>query len=225
MVAVSLAMRLLLLAGPVETSSCGTANLSIASGQGVDAGVQESVTENGTVLCLKGLTSISFSFVGTVNGRKTQFYSPPLAPVCPDNHDDCVLVASDADGMRWGLRLKGGVLSACVAGGPLPSKVCAVVPPVGDTPTETKGLGVGMTGPVLMAGGRLEMPPGVMPGLVVVRCTLTKDGLATGCVVVNHVHDAKEWTVLEHLAHQRYFPVTFRGRPVQVSYVFNFRFE
>jgi TonB family protein len=61
-------------------------------------------------------------------------------------------------------------------------------------------------------------------GLVLVRCVLPVDGHPRNCKILKSLPDLDE-AVLAALAVSRYQPVTYLGRPVEVSYVFSFRFK
>jgi protein TonB len=57
-----------------------------------------------------------------------------------------------------------------------------------------------------------------------VRCVITTTGTLQGCRVLQSL-PYLEQPVLEALAHRRYTPVLFPGRPVNVAYVIPLRFE
>jgi protein TonB len=61
-------------------------------------------------------------------------------------------------------------------------------------------------------------------GTVLVKCVITTSGALRDCHVIKSL-PFLEQTVLEALAQQRYTPVTFQGRPVDVEYVIPFRFK
>ena len=63
------------------------------------------------------------------------------------------------------------------------------------------------------------------PGFVIVKCTLTLEGTATDCKIIKALDDAIDRAILDWLSGRRYTPVLYNGRPVRVSYVFNFRFR
>jgi TonB family protein len=60
-------------------------------------------------------------------------------------------------------------------------------------------------------------------GMVLVRCILPIEGHPRDCRILKSLPDLDE-AVLAALAVSRYEPVTFLGHPVEVSYVFVFRF-
>ena len=60
-------------------------------------------------------------------------------------------------------------------------------------------------------------------GTMIVRCTLTVEGRAQNCRIIKPLPHLEE-SVLATIAKQRYTPVTFQGRPVNVDYTFTFKF-
>ena len=103
---------------------------------------------------------------------------------------------------------------------------------VGGTGTGTVAFGEGMTRPVLISGPGGTMFPQYTreareagsEGLMIVKCTITIEGSVTNCQIIKPV-PLMEAAVLSWLAAAKYHPVTFQGRPQQVSYVFNYRFK
>lgn len=72
------------------------------------------------------------------------------------------------------------------------------------------------------------MPPRYPPGtswLLLVKCTLTVEGLVTDCELIDPNPELRELEaeVLRVLATQRYKPVTSQGSPIAVRYTFNIR--
>ncbi|WP_437811292.1 TonB family protein [Sorangium sp. So ce1078] len=59
-------------------------------------------------------------------------------------------------------------------------------------------------------------------GTVLAKCVVTTAGSLTGCRIVKGVPHMNE-AVLEALAASRYKPVTYKGRPVNVDYVFSIK--
>jgi periplasmic protein TonB len=93
---------------------------------------------------------------------------------------------------------------------------------------EAVAFGEGMTRPELLSGP--AKPPYTrealearVEGTMLIRCTLTAEGIATNCRIIKPLPHMEE-SVLNTLKAQRYKPVTFQGRPISVEYVFNFRF-
>jgi len=61
-------------------------------------------------------------------------------------------------------------------------------------------------------------------GLLIVRCTLTRRGVAEDCLVLFPVRYANR-AVLDWLSRVRWSPATWKGEAVDVRYVFNVPFE
>jgi protein TonB len=61
-------------------------------------------------------------------------------------------------------------------------------------------------------------------GTVSVKCTLPLDGYPRNCRIVRSVPELDQ-EVLRAMSSARYEPATFQGRPVQVNYVFSFKFN
>ncbi len=154
--------------------------------------------------------------------KKNQLVQPKEIPTEkpaeaePSKDDD------DSGGVEGGVEggVKGGVVGG-VLGGTL-----------GGTGTGTVAFGEGMTRPVLISGPGGTPYPQYTPqareagveGLMIVKCTITAQGAVTSCQIIKPVPHL-ETAVLEWLAGAKYSPVTFQGRPQQVSYTFNFRFK
>jgi TonB family protein len=84
----------------------------------------------------------------------------------------------------------------------------------------------GMTEPRRIAGAdpvytRAALAAGV-EGTLVAQCVITAGGAVEDCRIVKGLPHLDR-AVLDALRHQRYAPVTYRGQPVAVSYVFTFR--
>jgi protein TonB len=92
--------------------------------------------------------------------------------------------------------------------------------------------GEGMTRPKLISGGNGRDRPEYtreaslagIEGMMVVKCVITTEGRVQHCQVIKPLAHMDQ-AVLEWLAGSTYSPVTFQGRPTQVSYVFNFSFK
>jgi TonB family protein len=61
-------------------------------------------------------------------------------------------------------------------------------------------------------------------GTVLARCTITTSGSVTNCRIIKGL-PFMDAPVLDALRQQRYTPVTFNGAPVQVDYLFTFKFK
>jgi protein TonB len=59
-------------------------------------------------------------------------------------------------------------------------------------------------------------------GLMIVKCVITTEGKVERCRIIKPLPHMEQ-AVLDSLYAQRYQPVTFQGRPVQVDYTFNIR--
>ena len=85
-----------------------------------------------------------------------------------------------------------------------------------------------MTRPVLRSSpngkGAPDWPKGAtVSGLSIVKCLLTVEARAKNCVVVKTLSPSVDQAILDWLSGSTWTPVTFQGKPQQVSYVFNFR--
>ncbi|WP_375769490.1 energy transducer TonB [Archangium gephyra] len=116
----------------------------------------------------------------------------------------------------------------------VPSQTAQQAPTAGMTDAASAGpiggdvlpFGAGMTRPE-----KLEGPPPAytvnalaarVQGLMVVKCVITQTGWVTRCRIIKPLPLLTD-AVLMSLYQQRYTPVTFQGRPVQVDYTFNIR--
>jgi protein TonB len=84
----------------------------------------------------------------------------------------------------------------------------------------------GMTEPRRLSGAdpvytRAALEAGV-EGTLTARCVITASGAVEDCRIVKGLPHLDR-AVLDALERQRYTPVTFRGQPVAVEYVFTFR--
>jgi periplasmic protein TonB len=113
--------------------------------------------------------------------------------------------------------VEGGVVGG-VIGGQLGGQLGGEVVPFGE----------GMTRPELIAGPKRpeytrEALEARVEGVMIVRCTITVAGKVENCRIIKPLPHLEQ-AVLDTLAKQKFKPVTFQGRPVNVDYVFNFRF-
>jgi protein TonB len=89
-----------------------------------------------------------------------------------------------------------------------------------------------MTRPVLISGpGGTKSPQysreareARVQGLMIVKCVITTEGRVQNCQIIKPLPH-REGPVLSWLQEARYTPVTFQGKPQQVSYVFNFNLK
>ncbi|RYZ38144.1 MAG: energy transducer TonB [Myxococcaceae bacterium] len=92
------------------------------------------------------------------------------------------------------------------------------------TGTQIVPFGEGMSRPEMLSGAQFsytrEAQLAGVEGLIVARCVITAEGTVRDCRILKglpHMNDA----VLSALASRQYQPMTFQGRPVNVSYTFN----
>ncbi|HYO51473.1 energy transducer TonB [Archangium sp.] len=93
------------------------------------------------------------------------------------------------------------------------------------TGEEVLPFGSGMTPPQLVSTGvqlqyTYEAARARVSGVVVARCTITREGDVENCHIIKGLPYMDE-AVLESLMSRHYRPVTFQGRTVSVSYTFN----
>jgi protein TonB len=97
---------------------------------------------------------------------------------------------------------------------------------VGGTGTDVLPFGAGMTRPEKMSGPApqytREALEARVQGLMIVKCVITTEGAIERCRIIKPLPHMEQ-AVLDSLYAQRYKPVTFQGRPVQVDYTFNIR--
>jgi periplasmic protein TonB len=88
--------------------------------------------------------------------------------------------------------------------------------------------GVGMDRPRLVAGPAPEYSrqarEAKVEGTMLVKCVITTSGTLRDCRIIKGL-PFMDQPVLSALAQQRYTPVTFQGRPVDVEYVIPFKFK
>ncbi|WP_257459143.1 energy transducer TonB [Archangium lipolyticum] len=141
---------------------------------------------------------------------------PPPTPDEPETaaNDLPYVPGSHPDGVE-----KGGV-----PGAPAIAAMMLTNTPEG-TGEEVIPFGAGMTPPQLISEGApiqytREAVEARVSGLVIARCTITREGDIENCRIIKglpHMDDA----VLSSLTTRRYRPVSFQGRNVSVSYIFN----
>ena len=126
--------------------------------------------------------------------------------------------------------VEGGVEGG-VAGGVIGGVVGGVVGgvlggQVGSTGTDVLPFGAGMTRPEKTSGPApqytREALEARVQGLMIVKCVITTEGAIERCRIIKPLPHMEQ-AVLDSLYAQRYKPVTFQGRPVQVDYTFNIR--
>ena len=97
---------------------------------------------------------------------------------------------------------------------------------VGGTGTDVLPFGAGMTRPEKIGGPSpqytREALEARVQGLMIVKCVITTEGKVEKCRIIKPLPHMEQ-SVLDALYAQRYKPVTFQGRPVQVDYTFNIK--
>ncbi len=122
--------------------------------------------------------------------------------------------------------VEGGVAGG-VVGGVIGGVVGGVLGgQVGGTGTDVLPFGEGMTRPQKLSGPNpqysREALEARVQGLMIVKCVITTEGKIERCRIIKPLPHMEQ-SVLDALYAQRYQPVTFQGRPVQVDYTFNIR--
>ncbi|ATB36715.1 Ferric siderophore transport system, periplasmic-binding protein TonB [Cystobacter fuscus] len=122
--------------------------------------------------------------------------------------------------------VEGGVAGG-VVGGVIGGVVGGVLGgQVGGTGTDVLPFGAGMTRPEKLSGPQpqytREALEAHVQGLMIVKCVITTEGKVERCRIIKPLPHMEQ-AVLDSLYAQRYKPVTFQGRPVQVDYTFNIR--
>ncbi|QRN93714.1 energy transducer TonB [Archangium violaceum] len=128
-------------------------------------------------------------------------------PYVPGSHPDGV----DKDGVPGAAAIADMMLTNIPAG----------------TGEEVIPFGAGMTPPELISAGKpieytREAVEARVSGLVIARCTITREGEIEDCRVIKGLPYMDD-EVLSSLTTRRYRPVSFQGRNVSVSYIFNVR--
>jgi len=94
--------------------------------------------------------------------------------------------------------------------------------------SEILAFGEGMSLPRLIEGPEPVYPREArqarVEGTLLAKCVITTEGALTGCRIIKSLPFLDE-PVLAALAHRRYAPVMFQGRPVNVEYMISLRFE
>lgn len=124
---------------------------------------------------------------------------------------------------------KGGQIGGMVGGDGPGAPTAAPPPPPPPAPrTMTIPFNGKMERPVLLSGSQptytREARAAHVEGTMVVRCVITADGTVRDCLVIKGLPHLEE-AALRALSSQRYRPLTWEGRPVNVQYVFNLRFK
>ncbi|WP_394842579.1 energy transducer TonB [Pendulispora brunnea] len=89
--------------------------------------------------------------------------------------------------------------------------------------------GPGMAKPTMLAGTEQPTLPrealvAKVEGLILVKCTLTKEGTVEDCKFIKSLPYTEE-AILANLKARKYTPVMFQGQPQAVTYTFTFRIQ
>ena len=104
------------------------------------------------------------------------------------------------------------------------------VPVINTAPTGTEVLVFqgGMTPPKMLSGSQInytqEARRAGVEGTMIVKCVITTEGRVRDCRILKGLPFMEE-AVMDALSSRTYQPLTFQGRPVNVSYVFNIRLK
>jgi protein TonB len=103
----------------------------------------------------------------------------------------------------------------------------AVLPPVNTEETLPFSQGT-MTPPKLLSGAPLQYTREALEahvsGLLIAKCVITREGEVENCRIIKGLPHMDE-AVLSALTTRRYTPVTYQGRPIGVSYIFNVKLD
>ncbi|MGZ3458346.1 MAG: energy transducer TonB [Archangium sp.] len=155
-----------------------------------------------------------------VQPKEVPQQKPPEADP-PDTKDEDEASEEEVEG-----GVEGGVAGG-VVGGVIGGVVGGVLGgQVGGTGTDVLPFGAGMTRPEKLSGPQpqysREALEAHVQGLMIVKCVITTEGNVERCRIIKPLPHMEQ-AVLDSLYAQRYKPVTFQGRPVQVDYTFNIR--
>lgn len=124
---------------------------------------------------------------------------------------------------------EGGIIGGELGGTGTALAPATQAPPPPAPPTNAViPFGAGMDRPRLVAGPAPEYPrqarEAKVEGTMLVKCVITTSGALRDCRIIKGL-PFMEQPVLAALSQQRYTPVTFQGRPVDVEYVIPFKFK
>ncbi|MGE6759360.1 TonB family protein [Corallococcus interemptor] len=96
------------------------------------------------------------------------------------------------------------------------------------TGTEVLPFQGGMTPPKMLSGSQfnytLEARRAGVEGMIIAKCVITTEGRVRDCRIIKGLPFMDD-AVLEALSSRTYQPLTFQGRPVNVSYTFNIKLK
>lgn len=104
------------------------------------------------------------------------------------------------------------------------------VPVIATAPTGTEVYPFqgGMTPPKMLSGSQFsytrEAALAGVEGMIIAKCVITTEGRVRDCRIIKGLPFMDD-AVLESLYSRTYQPLTFQGRPVNVSYTFNIRLK
>ena len=158
--------------------------------------------------------------------RKVQPTEPTPTPEVPKEPEPepahAPVTGSEPGGVPGGVA--GGVAGGQV-GGVVGGTVGGVV---GGTGSGVIPFGQGMTRPTQIAGTQPQYNAQAIAarveGKVLVRCVITVEGTVRDCKVIKGVPMLDEIT-LAALRSSRFTPITYRGKPESVEYLFTFNFK
>ncbi|RKG91421.1 energy transducer TonB [Corallococcus sp. CA049B] len=100
--------------------------------------------------------------------------------------------------------------------------------PTAPTGTDVIPFQGGMTPPRMLSGSQfsytLEARRAGVEGTIIAKCVITTEGRVRDCRIIRGLPFMDD-AVLESLSSRTYQPLTFQGRPVNVSYTFNIRLK
>jgi protein TonB len=143
---------------------------------------------------------------------------PPPTPELEDEDELPYIPGSHKDGVD-----EGGVPGAPVITGL--EQTLTSLEPTGD---EVHEFGGGMKPPKLISGAPIQYTREALEarvqGLLVAKCVITREGEVETCKLIRGLPHM-DVAVLSSLETRRYTPVTWQGKPISVSYIFNIKLE
>jgi protein TonB len=123
---------------------------------------------------------------------------------------------------------KDGVDEGGVAGAPVITGLEQTLTSLETTGEEVKPFGEGMKPPKLISGAPIQYTREALEarikGMLVAKCVITREGAVETCKLIKGLPHM-DVAVLSALETRRYTPVTWQGKPISVSYIFNIRLE
>ncbi|KFA90533.1 energy transducer TonB [Archangium violaceum] len=144
---------------------------------------------------------------------KTVEATPPPEDTEPETNDLPYIPGSDPNGVETG-----GVPGAQVIAGLALGNIGQ------STGEEVLPFGAGMTPPQILSTGvplqyTYDALRARVSGVIIAKCTITREGDVENCRIIKGLPFMDE-AVLQSVSSRQYRPVTFQGRPVNVSYTF-----